>query len=735
METTRREQNGHKRPSVLEKRGEICPTCAQEIPAFAPMGACPSCLFEIGIEARRGAFDDTFDDPSGLSDTVPRERRVPPGPASGGPLFGGFELGKLLGSSMGEVYEARDLRMGRDVALKKLPGGARPSAFALRLFHDEIKSFATLDHPNIVPVYEAGEHQGQHYFTMKLLPSDLKQQLWRFEGDPAGAAELVEKIALAVHHLHQRGILHRDLKPANILLDHANPPHPYVADFGVAKHIGGDGQIHKTGVVVGTLPYMAPEQAAGKSVTWAADIYSLGVILYELLVRKQPFQGKDDSEIARAKQRPPKDPREIDPRVEPDLARICLRCLDKDAENRYDSAEALARALRRYLNGESFEGASRAERAWRWSLRHPVTAGLVLAVLSFLVLVTSRAVSLVGQQEAAKQAQIRQVNMSSAAMVAGTVLSQMRTLSDVVERAASDEELVDALEDNDQDREEAFCEATYAYYEDPDHGLKPNGSSPFNMWFVLGMDGQIKARFGRLGKGGTVGKWFTWRDYFQGASRLARKGLRSTYISRPHRSESDGIYQFTISSPIYRRDGAPAGILVAGVASKANLGSLALDDTESIVVLVAPRDRERNDPRPESPYLILRHPAYAYGEAIGMDDEQVRKVGELDLDPERRVERKLWLPDPGRVTSISGYQDPVAKTHPDYAGSWLAGFAPVGNTGFVVIVQTREDEAMKPELTLARQLVKWTLLSAAPGVLLVLFAAVYSRWRGRKRTA
>ncbi len=647
-----------------------------------------------------------------------------PGRITSGVVFGRYEVGPLLGKGgMGTVYRARDLMMGRDVALKVLPGGQQTSTIGRSLFQKEIRAFAKLDHPHVVPIYEAGENDGLNYFTMKLLPSDLKTQLRRFEGDPVGAAVLVEKIALAVHHLHQHGILHRDLKPANILLDASEPPNPYVADFGVAKHLDEDSLLG-TGRVVGTPLYMAPEQAAGESVTWATDIYSIGVILYELLTRERPFQGSErerEREQERAKQKPPRDPRELDPRIDRDLARICLRCLDTEPESRYPSAEALAVALRRYLTGEPFEAASRVGRVWRWCLRHSVLTGLILGMVSFLVLVTLRVVTLLGEQEAAKREWIRQANMNGAAMVAGTVLAQMHALSDAVERAASEQELVlaRALEDGDQDTLQDFCATTYAHYEDPSHGLK------LNLWLVMDEEGILRAQYGKLGRPDNLGENYEWRDYFIGAEWLANEGRRGTHVSLGFMSESDGNHKFAISTPVYDEEGRWRGIVVGAIASEPKLGSLVLDDHS---VLVAPRDIDREDKTgPKSGLIVLRHPAFEYGEAVGFDDDMVHQVGAIVPGRER------WVPAPERVISIEGYRDPVAKTHPEYAGNWTAGLAPVGNTGYVVIVQTREDETMRLERTLAAQLAIWTGLSAIPGALLVGFAALYSRHRRRVR--
>lgn len=688
----------------------ICTTCARPLSATTPLGRCADCV-------------------QGVATTAPAQRSHDEPAMSDGAMFGRYKLGPRIGSGgMGVVHKARDLKLEREVALKMTHDGPHASALALGLFREEVKAFARLDHPHVVPIYEAGEHAGHVYFTMKLLPSDLKSQIGRFDGDPIGAAALVEKIALAVRHLHQHGILHRDLKPANILLDDASPPNPYVADFGVAKMLGEDGQSLGTGVVVGTPQYMAPEQAAGKRVTWAADVYSLGVILYEVLVRELPFQGAAQA-LEQAKQVAPRAPHTIDPRVDRDLSRICLRCLDREPEQRYPSAVALAIALRRYLNGEPFEGASRARRLWRWCLRHSLVTGLLMGALLFLVLVTARAVALVGEQQVVKRAQVLQVNMHSAATGAGTVLAHLRWLSDVVKRAALDEALVRAVDGGDEAAMQAFCERTYARSEDPVSGVP----SRFDLWMVLDHEGVLQAQFGKRG-GLPVGpeRDFKWRDYFIGAEQIAADGAYLTHISRAFRSEHDRDYKFAISTPIYDKDGGLAGVLVAGVAADAKLLSPALDGAQSVTVLAAPRDQERiPELGARLPYLILRHRALGPGRSIGTADEQVLRVGQSELGADRDP---LWPAAPDRMESTHDYIDPIAAIDPEYIGAWSAGFAPVGSTGWVVIVQSREEETMKPELTLLRQLARSIAVSAIPGVLLILFAALYSR-RRRLRSA
>ena len=243
------------------------------------------------------------------------------------------------------------------------------------------------------PIYEVGEHDGRRYFCMKLIGGPcLSRTLASYSADPQSAARLMVTVSEAVHHAHQRGILHRDLKPSNVLLDEQGQPH--VSDFGLAKQVAGDGGLTVSGAVLGTPAYMSPEQAAGSKrlVTTLSDVYGLGAVLYALLTGKAPFDGDSVLEtLDRVRQQPPIPPSRINPKVPRDLEIICLKCLDKDPQRRYPSAQALAAELGRFVGGEPIEArpVGLVEKAWRWCRRRPVIAGLaaalVLAVLAGLI--------------------------------------------------------------------------------------------------------------------------------------------------------------------------------------------------------------------------------------------------------------------------------------------------------------------------------------------------------------
>jgi WD40 repeat protein len=322
-------------------------------------------------------------------------------------LFGGYELlGEIGRGGMGVVYKARQIALNRPVALKMLLHGRFADAAFVDRFHLEAEAAALLDHPNIVPIYEVGQHGGQPYYSMKLieghsLAQEIAEGRWKVADGTGGAdkaavrrrqsaiATLVAKLARAVAFAHQHGVLHRDIKPHNILLDAGGEPH--LADFGLAKLLDQESGLTLSAAVIGSPGFMAPEQAAGKTkqVTTAADVYGLGAVLYALLTGKAVFHADTPLETLRqvVDQEPVK-PRASNPAVAPDLETICLKCLQKEPAKRYASAQALAEDLERWLRAEPIQArrTTAIERAWLWCRRQPVRASLVGALILVFVL-------------------------------------------------------------------------------------------------------------------------------------------------------------------------------------------------------------------------------------------------------------------------------------------------------------------------------------------------------------
>jgi WD40 repeat protein len=306
--------------------------------------------------------------------------------------LGDYEiLGEIARGGMGVVFRARHVYLHRVVALKMILGGLLARPEDLQRFRTEAEAAAQLQHPGIVALYEVGTHEGQPYLSMEFVEgSSLAQRVAAGPLPSRAAALYLEKTARAVHYAHQRGILHRDLKPHNVLLDQQDQPK--VTDFGLAKLLQTDSGQTRTGVVIGTPSYMAPEQAAARrDLGPECDVYALGAILYELLTGRPPFRGETAlATLALVAEQEPVPPRLLNPKVDTDLETICLKCLEKEPARRYHSAADLADDLRRYQDNEPI-GARRVGalgRGVKWCRRKPAAAALLaVSVLALLALV------------------------------------------------------------------------------------------------------------------------------------------------------------------------------------------------------------------------------------------------------------------------------------------------------------------------------------------------------------
>ena len=372
-----------------------CQRCGTELRPDVPGGFCPRCLVQAGIDLSTGAAPnadaslgdsaaDILPDQPELIPPAPRPDR--PAPALAGRRFGDYELlEKVAEGGMGVVYRACQLSLNRIVAVKMIQPGRVGSPEMVLRFRAEAEAAASLHHPNIVPIHETGECDGQHYFSMDYIEGQNLAEAVREGPLPsARAAQLVAQIAAAVHYAHQHKILHRDLKPSNVILDGAGEPQ--VTDFGLARRLGGDSTLTLTGQVFGSPRFMPPEQASGRrgAVGMHSDVYGLGAILYYLLTARPPFVGETlETTLAQVLEQEPVSPRLLNASVPRDLETICLKCLEKEPSRRYASAQAVADELRRFLRSEPIlaRPVGLAGKVGRWCRRNPALATALGAVV------------------------------------------------------------------------------------------------------------------------------------------------------------------------------------------------------------------------------------------------------------------------------------------------------------------------------------------------------------------
>lgn len=342
-------------------------------------------------QATQGLAAESYDD---RQRTTPKSHEFSIDPAAVCEHFGKFELlGELGHGGMGMVYRARDVELNRQVAIKTIKKGEEASATDLERFKREAQAVAALKHPNILPIHEYGTVDQRPYFVMPLAArGSLMQHLPRLRQNLRDGVAVLARVAHAIAHLHACQLIHRDLKPSNILLDETGQP--LVSDFGLVRPTEGDSGLTVTGQVIGTPAYMAPEQAAGKTheVGPPADVWALGVILYELATGQVPFRGPDKADtLRRVLTHTVPAPRTLRPEIDRTLERIILRCLHKDPRDRTGSARELADQLDRWSRGEivPLDSWAAARRMSRRMVRHPAAwlVGLV-ALLAFTAWLT-----------------------------------------------------------------------------------------------------------------------------------------------------------------------------------------------------------------------------------------------------------------------------------------------------------------------------------------------------------
>src|SRR5713101_598276 len=344
-------------------------------------GPCPACLLETGLAPLVEEIDEVVDaTPASRGSVVARSARMLTD-------FGDYELQEEIGrGGQGVVYRARQKSLNRIVALKVIGLALWATEANVKRFRMEAEAAAHLDDPRIVPIYEIGERDGACYFSMKFIEGGQLDKIIGSELMPGRkVAELMAKLAHTLHHAHQNGVLHRDVKPGNILLDAKGEPH--LTDFGLARLVETESTVTRTLEVLGTPSYMAPDQAAGNNacVSSATDVYGLGAVLYQLLTGHSPFAGGTTYEtIKLLLETDPRQPRQLNPKIDRDLSTICLKCLEKDPQRRYPSALVLAEDLERWLKHEPIQARRTGifARGKKWVQRNPTRALLTASLIA-----------------------------------------------------------------------------------------------------------------------------------------------------------------------------------------------------------------------------------------------------------------------------------------------------------------------------------------------------------------
>jgi serine/threonine protein kinase len=363
-------------PTTLDR----CGKCGTDLARNAAEGLCPTCLLLDGMEdAVTGGSPEPIASPTLSS-------------------FGDYQLlAEIARGGMGVVYKARQVSLNRIVAVKRILRGPLAQEAHLRRFRAEAELAARLQHPNIVAIHEVGEEAGEPFFSMDYVEGHSLAELAHNQPLPAKrAATYLKIISEAVAYAHSKGVLHRDLKPSNILIDEHDQPR--VTDFGLAKRLDHsqlpalNQPLTLSGQVLGSPNFMPPEQAAGEmeAVRPASDVYSLGAVLYQLVTGRAPFIAETITLTLRlVAEAEPTSPRLLDPAVPLDLETICLKCLQKAPSRRYDTAQALADDLARFLQDKPIlaRPVSSAEKVWRWCRRNPSLAGTLATAGALLLIV------------------------------------------------------------------------------------------------------------------------------------------------------------------------------------------------------------------------------------------------------------------------------------------------------------------------------------------------------------
>ncbi len=665
--------------------------------------------------------DATLIDPAGVAALSVSECDAGGGvlqavPATG-QVFDRYELlGSPLGTGgMGVVYRARLLGTGVQVALKQL---RRTEATEQRMFLAEIDAAAGLRHPNIVPVYHAGETDGLLWYTMALISGGSLTERRELFGGPVGlVVELMLKVVQAVHFAHQRRVLHRDLKPSNILLDEDGEPH--VADFGLAVRLSEAGGVATDHPTAGSLPWLAPEivelsrlppferrQRSEAVLTTAVDVWSLGVVLYELLTGERPFGGTTYRELASAiLSGELRRPRLIRPDIPRDLEAICLQCLQREAGQRYESAAALARDLERWQRDEPVRArrTGPTERLLRWSRRAPAMAAVSTAMLVLLMVMSAGYVGLVLRLRPTVLQSMQEQTRYLSGHLAGLVKEKLSTYSQRLRERA---ELLRTIPP-----EGAVSAEDGVRIQEWLDGMV-TGPEAFQNAFLLNSQGRIQ--WSSKGFEPPSDGQYSERDYFDyWKNRADNSG--EVYVGRVYESSVDHFGKLPFSIRI-SRGGEDFWVFSASILTDADLdletGSLSAGG--NTVCLVAEPDLS-SDPEgrfsaSDATHVIFVHPKLKSGERSVLVNLPVNPEAERDADA------APFLP-------MTEYRDPLQS------GEWVVGSARVPGTGISILVQRNQDTDLLWIEGSAVRLLLWVLAAPVSGVLVWLFLRWWGQWR------
>jgi serine/threonine protein kinase len=685
-----------------------------------------------------------------------------------------FELLARLGmGSFGTVWKARDVQLDRTVALK-IPRRKQLDAGQIEGFLHEAWVAAKLRHPNIVSVHEISRDGENLYIVSDFIDGiSLESHKKTHPMTQREAAELLATVCDALHFAHQAGIVHRDLKPSNILIDVAGQPH--IADFGLAKRGHDEVAITMRGDILGTPAYMSPEQARGDAhrADRRTDIYSVGVVLFELLTGFLPFRGNVVALTHHAIHTEPPSPRRLNATVSRDLETICLKCLEKDPARRYDSAAEVAAELRRFLAGDEIlaRPISRPERLWRWCRKNPRIPTLSAALLLVTLVAYGIAWYWFENQVGRTERTLTERALASVRFAAESVAAQagndLEKYFDLAEQAARDPTLIAQLQALFADSElravrtklrdftsdESSADVAAARARLADHPLRMAMQAwienyaadlPLFASFVLLADGLQIARHPEEGRE-TIGRNYAWRAYFHGRPQDHEKSwrptetdfLRQTVLSPPFVTEFTDEWVVVISTPISTADSPQQALGVFGVMVR--LGSFArlpgnARSTPSSVEEVDSSFAVLVDSRTTHQGQILQHPLLQELD----DSPATRARSEGSTSPSRRRllldrsqrERSLRA-DLGESMLQSAYRDPYGQIDDKYNARWLAAQWPVtargAPTGLSVIVQEHYDQTIGQPLAQMRRglfLLSLVTLGLATAVIVPLWGII-----------